>query len=449
MDWSRRHFITRSTATALAAALPFDPAAAQAARPAAFRDLVLICNEDSNTLSVIDPATNAVHGTINLTSFDEDPREPFRLAAGGMHATPLYHGAIGLHGASPSPDNRFLACTGRGSSNLYLIDLESLKVVGCCPNPLAGEQTNAVRLSSGILVGREPHGPAFTHNAREIWVCLRGEGRIAIVDTTAALRECNGVPAGAVRSYLNSLNGPAQVSFSRDGRLAFVTSHKTAAFEVVEPCTGTDGCSRPQRRTLVNIHEHDPHGFTAFQKLSPDGRELWLSHKLADGLTVWSAALEPKLMDAIPLSLNARPNQVEFVDNAGGQVAYVSQARVEEMATGATPSSRIAIIDRTAPQGQRVVTGSFPSHGREAHGLWTNPERTRLYVAHGQEGLADTPAAGQAVCSVFDVQDPYSPQFLSQIPLGDLPLPSGRLRNKRSAELVYVRTGGGRRTTPT
>lgn len=439
MDRSRRHFITRSAATALAAALPLDRTATAESLPAtAFQDMVLICNRDSNTLSVIDPGTNAIWDTINLTSFDEDPREPFRLAAGGMHATPLYHGAIGLHGASPSPDNRFLACTGLGSSNLYLIELESLRVVGCCPNPQAGERTNPLRLSSGILVGREPHGPAFSRNGREIWVCLRGEDRIAIVDTAAALRECNGVPAGAVRSYMNSLNGPAQVGFSRDGRLAFVTSHKVPAFEVVETCTGADGASRPQRRTLVNVQDHDPHGFTASQKLSPDGQELWLAHALADGLSVWSATLEPGLFDAIPLSLNARPNQVEFVDNAGGQVAYVSQAGVEGSSAGAAPSSRIAIIDRTAPVGQRAVTGTFPSHGREARGLWANPENTLLYVAHSQ-----------AACSVFDVQDPYRPRFVTRIPLGDLPLPSGRLQNQGSAELVYVRTALRRRTMPT
>jgi hypothetical protein len=33
------------------------------------------------------------------------------------------------------------------------------------------------------------------------------------------------------------------------------------------------------------------------------------------------------------------------------------------------------------------------------------------------------------------------PAFLAQIPLGELTLPSGRLRNKRSIDLVYVRPG--------
>jgi len=64
-------------------------------------DRVFICNEDSNTLSVIDPRSNTVQAAVNLTSFDEDPRPPFRFVTGGTMPThaamiqkPLYHGAI-------------------------------------------------------------------------------------------------------------------------------------------------------------------------------------------------------------------------------------------------------------------------------------------------------------------------------------------------------------------
>jgi YVTN family beta-propeller protein len=46
------------------------------------QDRVFICNEDSNTLAVIDPSSNTVVHTVNLTSFDEDPRPPFRFVTG-------------------------------------------------------------------------------------------------------------------------------------------------------------------------------------------------------------------------------------------------------------------------------------------------------------------------------------------------------------------------------
>jgi hypothetical protein len=107
----------------------------------------------------------------------------------------------------------------------------------------------------------------------------------------------------------------------------------------------------------------------------------------------------------------------------------------------AIASSRIGIVDRSAEPGGRKVVGQFFSQGREAHGLWTNPDGTRIYIAHEQDELPNTPNGGQTVCSVFDVSDPFKPQFITQIALGDLTLPSGKLRNKKSINLVYVRPG--------
>jgi hypothetical protein len=75
-----------------------------------------------------------------------------------------------------------------------------------------------------------------------------------------------------------------------------------------------------------------------------------------------------------------------------------------------------------------------------------NPENTLLYVAHEQDELPNTPHGGQTVCSAFDVADPFSPRLIAQIPLGELVLPSGRLRNKKSINLVYVRPGARSQT---
>jgi DNA-binding beta-propeller fold protein YncE len=128
---------------------------------------------------MIDPTKNQVKTTINLTSFDEDHRPPFRFVTGGVMPThagmvskPLYHGAIQIHGSAPSPDSRLIAVTGRGSSNVYLIDVETQKVLGSTLNPQMqmGKETgvNPELLSSGILVEREPHEPTFTRNGREL-----------------------------------------------------------------------------------------------------------------------------------------------------------------------------------------------------------------------------------------------------------------------------------------
>lgn len=450
MTQDRREFLKQGLAATAFVAVPGAMAGQNRNAPAGIdpRDRVFITNEDSNTLVVIDPRSNVVETTINLTSFDEDPRPPFRYVTAGVAPThaamihkPLYHGCIDAHGAVPSPDGKLLATSGRGSSNIYLIDAEARRVIGNTPNPQAAGNTTPERLSSGIHLGREPHEPTFTRNGRELWVTLRGEDRIAILDVARALRQLRGGEISAVRQFLPTLPGPAQVWFNREGTLAFVASQKVPRIDVFRVNADQDGHSRPERVKTIDISEQDKPGFTPFMKTTADGTEVWFSHKLADAVSCRSTRGAHDLLDKVSLGAGARPNHVEFVKNARGSVLYASLARVDDGGPGGVASSRIAIIDRSAPAGTRKVVGSFFSHGREAHGLWTNPENTLLYVAHEQDELPGSPNAGQTVCSAFDVSDPFVPVHIAQIPLGHLGLPSGQLRNKKSINLVYVRPG--------
>jgi DNA-binding beta-propeller fold protein YncE len=313
-------------------------------------------------------------------------------------------------------------------------------VIGSVPNPQAGPKTSAVRISSGILVGREPHEPTFTRNGKELWVAIRGENRLAILDAAAAARG-EGAPEKAVRTYIDTLNGPAQVWFSKDGKSAFVVSQKESAIDVFDLSPDEQGYSRPQHRTRLDIKDQDPFGFTPFQKTTPDGAEVWFSHKLADAVSARETSGDHRLLDRIALGEKARPNHLELVENGKGRVVYVSYARVDDGGPGGTASSQIAIIDRDAGPGQRRVVATFFSRGREAHGLWSNPANNLLYIAHEQDELPGTASAGQTVGTAFDVSDPFKPAFIAQIPLGELALPSGRLRNKKSINLVYIRPG--------
>ena len=447
MDTNRRDLLRFTLAAAASTSLP--QALAQPTSPDIdARDRVFITNEDSNTIVVIDPRTNTVDTTINLTSFDEDPRPPFRYVTNGIAPThaamihkPLYHGCIDAHGAVPSPDGRLLATSGRGSSNIYLIDAAERRVVGNSVNPAGGETTNRQRISTGLLVGREPHEPTFTRNGRELWVTVRGEDRIAIIDVDVAIQQLQGAATGAVRRYLPTLDGPAQVWFNREGTIAFVASQKVAKLDVFRVNFGADGRSQPERIVTLDISAQDRPAFTPFLKTTPDGAEIWLSHKLADAVSSRSTQAPYDLLDNVSLGPTARPNHVEFVANANGSVTYASLARVDDSGPGGVASSQIAIIDRGATAGARKMVGSFFTHGREAHGLWTNPENTLLYVAHEQDELPGTPHSGQTICSAFDVTDPFKPRFVAQIPLGNMALPSGALRNKKSINLVYVRVG--------
>jgi YVTN family beta-propeller protein len=444
---TRRDFL-KIAAAGLAAGALRTPASFAADGSIEAHDRVYITNEDSNTITVIDPRRNEVETTINLTSFDEDPRPPFRFVTAGVMPThaamihkPLYHGCIDAHGAVPSPDGRMLATSGRGTSNVYLIDAIGKRVIGNTPNPSAAESTNPERLSSGILVGREPHEPTFTRNGKELWVTLRGEDRIAILDVERALKQASGVESRAILGFVDTINGPAQVWFDSAGNFAFVASQKVSKIDVFRVNRDAKGYSHPKRAATLDIATQDKPGFTPFLKTSPDGKEVWFSHKLADSISARSTAEPFALLDNVGLGKMARPNHVEFVENQRGKVVYASLARVDDNGPGGVASSQIAIIDRSASPGTRKVIGTFFSQAREAHGIWTNPANDLLYIAHEQDELPGTPNAGQTCCTAFDVSDPFKPKFTAQIPLGALKLPSGELRNKKSINLVYVRPG--------
>jgi DNA-binding beta-propeller fold protein YncE len=334
-----------------------------------------------------------------------------------------------------------LATSGRGSSNVYLIDTVTKKVIGNASNPFAAPDTNADRISSGILIGREPHEPTFTRNGKELWVAVRGEDRIVILDVERAVRQAGGVEAQAIQTYIQTVNGPAQVWFNAAGTVAYVVSQKVPKIDVFKVNPDERGYSHPERVTTLDISQQDKPGFTPFMKTSSDGKEIWFSHKLTDAVSARAAAEPFGLLDRVPLGDKARPNHLEFVENAKGKVVYVSFSRVDDNGTGGVASSQIAIIDRAAQTGQRKVVKTFFSRGREAHGLWTNPENNLLYIAHEQDELPGTPHEGQTLATAFDVSDPYAPKFMAQIPLGSLKLPSGELRNKKSINLVYVRPG--------
>jgi len=447
---SRRDFLKLLGAVAVAAQFQIWPRAAEAADSYNIdsADRVFIANEDSNTISVIDPKSNTVETTINLTSFDEDPRPPFRFVTGGVMPThaamihkPLYHGCIDAHGVVPSPDGKILATSGRGSSNVYLIDTVKKKVIGNVLNPFASPTTNPERISSGILVGREPHEPTFSRNGKELWVALRGEDRIAILDVEPAIKQASGAATKAIRQFIDTINGPAQVWFNSEGTLAFIASQKEPKLDIIKVNQNKSGYSNPKRLVTIDISQQDQAGFTPFLKTSPDGKEIWLSHKLSDVVSARSTTEPFNLLDSILLGNLARPNHLEFVENKNGKVVYVSLARVDDGGPRGAASSRIYIIDKSAPNGQRKVVGSFFSYGREAHGLWTDPANKLLYVSHEQDELPGTANEGQTVASAFDVSDPFKPEFIAQIPLGSLKLPSGELRNKKSINLVYVRPG--------
>jgi hypothetical protein len=69
------------------------------------------------------------------------------------------------------------------------------------------------------------------------------------------------------------------------------------------------------------------------------------------------------------------------------------------------------------------------------------PRDATQYFKH-MGGLAGTSTPE----APLHVSDPLTPGFVAQIPLGELVLPSGTLRNKKSINLVYVQPGARSQT---
>src|SRR6476646_542548 len=120
--------------------------------PISSHDRVYAANQTSNTVSVIDPASNKLLGVIRLG-------EPVPAAL-----SPLYAGQLLVHGLGFSPDGKTLAVVSIASNSVTLIDTATNKV------------------KKVIYVGRSPHEPFFTPDGNELWVAVRGEDYVSVID---------------------------------------------------------------------------------------------------------------------------------------------------------------------------------------------------------------------------------------------------------------------------
>src|ERR1700730_5629495 len=120
--------------------------------PMSHRDRVYSAEQYSNTVSVTDPVDNKLLGTIRLG----DPLQG--------NLSPLYKGQLLVHGMGFSPDRRTIAVVAIGSNAVNFIDTA----------------TNSVKHIT--YVGRSPHEAFYTMDGKEIWVTVRGENYVAVLD---------------------------------------------------------------------------------------------------------------------------------------------------------------------------------------------------------------------------------------------------------------------------
>src|SRR6202048_3578883 len=280
--------------------------------PISHHDRVYAAEQFSNTLSVTDPVDNKLLGVIRLG-------EPTPA-----NFSPLYRGQLLVHGMGFSPDHHTLAVVSIGSNSISFIDTA----------------TNAVKHVT--YVGRSPHEAFFTPDGKEVWVTVRGEDYVAVLDGKRFVE----------KTRIKLPNGPGMTIFSPDGKYGYVCSSFTPETDVV---------SVADHKIAGKVKQESP--FCPNIAAAPDGEQVWLTLKDV-GKTMAFSAKPPfkvlKVLDTGPIT-----NHVNFVRNARGQFAYVTLGGLNTV---------LAFPTDTFEQVARIPVGELP------HGIWPSGDGTRIYV---------------------------------------------------------------------
>jgi YVTN family beta-propeller protein len=299
-----------TSALADAGQAPF--AAAAREFPVSGRDRVYAAEQFSNTVSVIDPSTNQHLGVIRLGD-----TQPGNLS-------PLYRGQVLVHGLGFSPDRRTLAIVSIASNSVTFVD------------------TTTNRVKHTTYVGRSPHEAFFTQDGTEVWVTVRGEDYVSVLDSSTY----------AEKKRITVPNGPGMTIFSPDGRYGYVCSSFTPETVVVSTKT---------HKIVGRVKQVSP--FCPNIAASPDGEQVWLTLKDV-GKAMIFAARPPfqvlRVLDTGPIT-----NHVNFVRTPRGQFAYLTIGGLNQV-----KAFRTADFEQVAT----IPVGDLP------HGIWPSGDGTRVYV---------------------------------------------------------------------
>jgi YVTN family beta-propeller protein len=246
--------------------------------PITARDRVYLSDQTSNTVSVVEPATQKLLGVIRLG----DP------APGNL--SPLYTGQLLVHGMGFSPDHRTLLVVSVGSNSVAFIDT----------------QTNHIKHIA--YVGRAPHEAFFTPDGKEVWVTVRGEDFVQVLDGKSYR------PTRRIKVP----NGPGMTIFSPDGKYGYVCSSFTPETVVIDTKT---------HRIVGRVKQASP--FCPDIAATPDGKQVWFTLKDIGKTQVFNA--KPPFATIAVLDTGPITNHVNIVRNANGQFAYVTIGGLNEV----------------------------------------------------------------------------------------------------------------------
>ena len=317
--------------------------------PVSSKDRFYTSDQFSNTVSVIDPATNTLLGVIKLG--DQTP----------ANLSPLYKGQLLVHGMGFSPDHKTLAVIAIGSNSVTFVDTA----------------TNTVKHTT--YVGRSPHEAFFRPDGKEVWVSIRGEDYIAVLDGTT-YKETGRITVP---------NGPGMTIFSPDGKYGYVCSSFSPETVVIDTAS---------KQIVGRVKQASP--FCPDIAATPDGKQVWLTLKDVGKTMVFDA--KPPFVVLRTIDTGPITNHVNIVRNKNGQFAYVTVgtenivkvfrtsdfAQVARIPVGALPHGLWPSGD-----GTRLYVGLENADAVAAIDTLTNKVTATIPIGQGPQGVAYVPGA--------------------------------------------------------
>jgi YVTN family beta-propeller protein len=327
------------------------------AGPISSHDRVYTADMASNTVSVINPQTDKVLGTIPLGS-----------DVLGKILGPLDRSQVGVHGLGFSRDGRLL--------DVISVDSNAAQLI----------RTQNNELASTTYLGRSPHEGFVSPDGKTYWVAVRGQKYVAVVSTQT----------GREVGRIATADGPSKVVFSPDGRFAYVNHLRAREVEVVRV---------RDRQIIKRILGTAPQ--SSDEALSPDGRELWLGHPFTGQITVIDAQ---RMRLLTVLNTGPRTNHIAFVTKSGGQYAYVTVGGLNETLVFRRNGAHPQLVKRIQDHG-------FGSHGIAAS---PDSSRVYVALQNSDAVDVIDTASDSVTTTIHVGQDPMALVYVADaVPHGD------------------------------
>jgi YVTN family beta-propeller protein len=250
------------------------------------------------------------------------------------------------HDLAISRDGRRLYATNLASGRVSVIDTRKMQTI------------------ASLYTGERSHVVALTHDNNQVWVANIGENTVSIVDA-ANYRILGTIPV---------CKGPTGLAFSHDGRFAYVSCQGDQGVNVI------DTASHQVIKTIpVGVNPH-------FLVVSRSGH-VWGVNTGGNDVYV----LDPENHEKIgSFTVGDKPQQIAFgYKGTIGPLAYVTVGSQNKVVGLGGDPKNLKVMDE-------ISVGEGPN------GIWSNPEGTRLFVAHdkGNEIRVIDTGTGQTIATV-------------------------------------------------